>query len=262
MRNPETKGIYLPLARQHVRAASRWIHEVGTDYWYHPAGGAVTDPLGAAATTTGDELAENGWTSVSLVNTVGSGGDLLGGALTAGVPADAGDANHILTNASGDLLVCSPMFGTYGHGLMASKLVGRRTPPTSLNLEAYAAFSVTSADEPTSGFGFFEDATTTTSATEALQTAFISANSANFELNTNASTTLTSVGAACDSNWHLWRITMKYNSAGVATAYWYIDDVLQGSLPPTTDEAPYAFGLHTLTTNRLKMSWFHVYYDW
>lgn len=254
-RGGPTKNFYLPLARQHVRSASRWIHEVGTDYWYHPAGGSIMDPLAAASTATGDELAENGWTATSLVNTVGSGGDLLSS-------SDPGDANHILTNASGDLLVCSPIFGTYGHGLMASKLVGKNTVPTSLNLEAYAAFSVASADEPTSGFGFFEDATTTTSATEALQTAFISSNGANFELNTNASTTLTSVGAAIDTNWHLWRITMKYNTSGVATAYWYIDDVLQGSLPPTTDEAPYAFGLHSLTTNRLKMSWFHIYYDW
>ena len=74
------RNIYLPLARQHVRAGSRWMHEAGTDYWLMPAGGAVTDPFGAASTATGDELAENGWVATSLVNTAGSGADFMSAA--------------------------------------------------------------------------------------------------------------------------------------------------------------------------------------
>lgn len=252
-RGGPTSNFYLPLARQHVRSGSRWAHEIGTDYWLHLTPGL--DQLAAASTATGDELAENGWTSTSMVNTTGSGADLLSS-------TDPGVPNHALTNASGDILVSPAMFGNYGHAMMASRLVGKNTLPTSLNLECYAAFTVASADEPTSGFGFFEDATTTTTATEALQLAFVSSNSANFELNTNASTTLTSVGAAVDNSWHMWKVSLKYDTAGVARAYWYIDGTLQGSVITTTDEAPYAFGLHSLTTNRVGMGIVHIYYDW
>ena len=255
------RNIYLPLARQHVRAGSRWMHEAGTDYWLMPAGGAVTDPFGAASTATGDELAENGWTCTSLVNTVGSAGDLLGG-VPAATPADAGVPNHALGNATGDLLVSPVLFGDYGHALMAANIAGKKRLPNRLVLEAYAAFTVATADEPTSGFGFFEDATTTTSATEALQLAFISSNSANFELNTNASTTLTDAGAAVDNAWHLWKIELLWDTAGVVRANWYIDGSHQGYIVPTNDEAPYAFGAHNLTTNRLGLGWVHIYYDW
>jgi len=252
-RGGPTKNFFLPLARQHVRSASRWAHEVGTDYWYHPAGGAVFDPLGAASTATGDELAENGWTSTSLVNTVGSGADLLSA-------SDVGVGNHILTNATGDLLVSPVMFGDYNHGLMASRLVGKNVLPKSLNLECRAAWTVTSTDEVTSGWGFFEDATTTTSATEALQVAFISAGATRFELNSNAGTS-PSIGPLLDAAWHTWKITLRYDTAGVARAYWFIDDVLQGNVQITQDEAPYAFGLHVLL-NDLAMGWIHIFYDW
>lgn len=252
-----TKGIYLPLARQHVRAASRWAHEVGTDYWYHPAGGAVFDPLGAASTATGDELAENGWTVTSLVNTNGSGADLLGGIAA----ADVGVGNHALTNASGDLMVSPVMFGSYDHALMAARLVGKKRLPSKLILECRAAFTITAADEPTSGFGFFEDATTTTAATEALQLAFISTGATTFELNSNAGAATADAGAALDSAWHTWRIELRYDTSAVAQAYWYMDDALQGNVAITQDEAPYAFGMHVLT-NDLGLGWVHIFYDW
>jgi hypothetical protein len=264
-RGGPTKNIYLPLARVHVNGGDLWQYRMGTDYWLMPAGSAADDPTGAAATTSGPELAESGWTVTSIVNTAGSGGDFLGGTMTAGVPADPGSPNHFLSDASGDLAVSPVLFGDYGHGLAASKMVGRNTRPTKLVLETYSAFTVASADEPTTGFGFFEDATTTTSATEALQHSFISSNGTNFELNTNASTSLTSVGATVASvgaTFHLWRIEYRFATDGTARAYWYIDDELQGSILPTTDEFPLAFGVHSLTTNRVGLGWVHIYYDW
>jgi hypothetical protein len=108
----------------------------------------------------------------------------------------------------------------------------------------------------------FEDATTTTTATEALQLAFISSNAANFEYNTNASTTLTDVGAAIDNNWHNFVQEFLYDTSGVFRSNWYIDGAFQGFILPTTDEAPYAWGAHALTTNVVKIGVVHIYYDW
>ena len=84
----------------------------------------------------------------------------------------------------------------------------------------------------------------------------------NFELNTNASTTLTSVGALIATTWKTWRIELRYDTSGVARAYWFIEGVLQGSVVTTIGEYPLAFGVHTLTTNRLKLGPVHIYYDW
>ncbi len=250
-----TKNFYLPLARRHV-AADRWQDTPGTDFWFMPALLMGTTVAGS------NRLIDNGWTLEAEHGVAGSASDFGGGVITAGIPTTPGIPAHIAHLATGDITVSPPVFGGYDHMLAASWIVGRNTLPTSLNLETRAAFTTASADEPTSGFGFFEDATTTTTATEALQLAFISSNSANFELNTNASTTLTSVGAAISTTWKTWKITIRYNTAGVATAYWYINGALQGSLAPTTGEAPYAFGVHTLTTNVVKVGPTHIWYDW
>src|SRR3990167_5162807 len=110
-----TKKFYLPITRKHVRAGSRWAHEIGTDYWLHPTSGL--DQAGAASTATGDELAENGWIATSLVNTVGSGADF-------GSSSDPGTPNHFLTNATGDLLESPRLFGTYSHMRAAADIAG------------------------------------------------------------------------------------------------------------------------------------------
>jgi len=249
------KNYLLPLARLHIQG-DRWQDSIGTDYWMHPALLMGTTVAGS------NRLVDNGWTLEAEHGVAGSGGDFLGGTVTAGVPDDPGIPPHVALLLTGDLIVSPPIFGSYDHAMAASAIVGRKTRPTRLVMDVRAAFTTASADEPTSGFGFFEDATTTTSATEALQLAFISSNSANFELNTNASTTLTDVGAEVDNDWHDWRIEMLYDTAGVIRANWYIDRALQGYIVPTQDEAPYAFGAHTLTTNVVKIGPVHIFYDW
>lgn len=256
-RGGATKNFYLPLARRHV-TADRWIDTPGTDFWLMPALLSATSTAGLDTITSSD----GGWTMEAEHAVIGSAGDFGGGALTAGIPATPGIPTHYALILTGDLIVSPPVFGGYDHMLAAAWCVGKKVVPTSLNLECRAAFTVGSADEPTSGFGFFEDATTTTAATEALQLAFISSNGVNYELNTNASTSLTSVGAAIAVAWKTWKISIRYNTAGVATASWYINGALQGSLPPTTGEAPYAFGAHVLTTNVLKLGPVHIWYDW
>lgn len=252
---PGLKSFYLPLARKHVMA-DRWKNEIGTDYWFMPA---LLDGTTVAGS---NRLVDNGWTFEAEHAVGGSGSNFLGGTLTAGVPATPGIPTHVALLATGDIVASPPVFGGYDHAMQASIIVGKRDRPTKLVMDVRAAFTTASADEPTSGFGMFEDATTTTTATEALQLAFISSNSANFELNTNASTALTDVGALVDNAWHDFRVVFDYDTTGVVRARWYIDRAYQGFIVPTQGEAPWAFGAHTLTTNVVKVGPVHIFYDW
>lgn len=242
------KKIFMPLARQHCRAGARWAHEIATDYWLQPTPGL--DQAGAAATTTGDELAENGWTATSLVNTAGSGADFASA-------TDGGVPNHFLTNASGDLLKSPAMFGSYDHMWGASRLLNQRQLPRYLVAEFFGAMTVHSADEPRSGWGFVEDGGA--AGTDADLLAWISSDGANFQIASNAGTP--SNGAADDALWHRFRITLDRQDSLVS---WHIDDVLQGNVAGliTADEFPVAFGFHALTTNRPALGLTHVFYDW
>ena len=254
-RGGPTKNFYLPLARKHVMA-DRWQDEVGTDFWMMPALLMGTTVAGS------NRVIDNGWTLEAEHGVAGAGSAFRGGVITAGVPATPGLPAHVALLATGDILASPPVFGGYDHMLAAAWCVGKDELPTKLILETRAAFTTSSANEPTSGFGFFEDATTTTTATEALQLAFISSDSANFQLATNASSTLVDVGAAVSAAWKTWKIVIDYTTAAVIRASWYINGTLQGSIVPTTNEAPYAFGAHTLTTNVVKIGPTHIYYDW
>ena len=256
MAEGELKKIYLPLARQHVRAGSRWAHDVGTDYWLQPTPGL--DQAGAASTATGDELAENGWTATSLVNTAGAAADFMSA-------ADKGTPNHFLTDASGDLLESPAMFGDYAHAWAASRIAGMLDLPRFLIAEFFGAMTVHSADEPRSGWGFIEDGGSV--ATEADQAAFISSDGTNFQLGANAGTPVN--GDADDAGWHLFRLVMDRVAA---TSYWYMTTTTgaalarQGSstttVAITADEFPVSFGFHALTTNRPALGLTHVFYDW
>lgn len=254
-RGGPTKNFYLPLARKHVMA-DRWQDTAGTDFWLMPALLMGTTVAGS------NRVIDNGWTLEAEHGVDGSGGDFRGGVITAGSPSDPGIPNHVALLATGDLIVSPTIFGDYAHMLAAAQVVGRGTLPTKLIMDVRAAFTTASGNEPTSGFGFFEAGTTTTSATENLQLAFISSDSANFQLATNASSTLVDVGAAVSATWKNWRIVLDYTTSAVFRASWFINGVLQGSIVPTTDEAPYAFGAHTLSSNVVKIGPVHIFYDW
>ncbi len=256
-RGGPTSNFYLPLARKHVMA-DRWWDTVGTDFWLMPNITMGTTVDGS------NEVIDNGWTLEAEHGVAGSGSKFRGGVITAGAPATPGIPAHVALLATGDLIVSPPVFGGYDHMLAAAWCVGKdkHQLPTKLIMDVRAAFTVASANEPTSGFGFFEDSTTTTSATENLQLAFISSDSANYQLATNASSALVDVGAAIAVAWKEWRIVLDYTTAGVRRASWFINGTLQGSIVPTDSEAPYAFGAHTLTTNNLLLGPVHIFYDW
>ena len=250
------KKFYLPITRKHVNAGSRWAHQIGTDYWLHPTSGL--DQAAAASTATGDELAENGWIATSLVNTVGSGADF-------GSSSDKGTPNHFLTNASGDLLESPRLFGDYAHMRAAADIAGMAKLPRFLIARFWGSMTVATADEPRSGWGFFEDAGAV--GTEAVQAAFISSDGTYFQIGANAGTPANL--AADDTDWHEFVIVMAVTEQ---KAYGYIDPTWRFGSPPlgvalgsvdiTADEAPYGFGFHALTTNRPALGLTHVYYEW
>src|SRR3990167_5490802 len=251
------KKFYLPLARQHCRAGSRWAHEIGTDYWLQMTSGL--DQAGAASTATGDELAENGWIATSLVNTVGAGGDFGSLGDTTRTP------NHFLTDASADLLESPRMFGDYAHMRAAADLAGMSDLPRFLIARFWGAMTVHSADEQRSGWGFFEDAGAV--GTEAVQQGFISSDGTNFQIGANAGTPDDLV--ADDAVWHDFVIVLAVTEQ---KAYGYVDPTWRFGSPPlgaalgsvdiTADEAPYFLGFHALTTNRPALGLTHVYYEW
>ena len=252
------KNFYLPLARKHVRAGARWAHEMGTDYWLHITSGL--DQAAAASTATGDELAENGWIATALTNTVGAGGDF--GALgdTTRTP------NHFLTDAAGDLLESPRLFGTYEHMRGAADIAGMSDMPRFLIARFWGAMTVHSADEPRTGWGFFEDAGNIT--LEAVQAGFISSDGTNFQIGANAATPVNL--QADDALWHEFVIVLDVLTL---KAYGYVDPTWRAYEPPplpsalgsialAADEVPYGFGMHMLTTNRPGLGLTHIYYDW
>lgn len=253
---PLGRKYYQVLARQHVRAGSRWAHEMGTDFWLHPTSGL--DQAGAASTATGDELAENGWIATSLVNTAGSGG-------TFGTSVTTAPPPHFLTNASGDLLESPAFLGTYSHMRAAADMVGSRDMPRFLIARFFGAMTVHTANEPRTGWGFGEDAGGV--ATEAIQAAWISSDGTNFQIGANAGTPVDMV--ADDALWHEFAIVMDVLNQ---TSYGYVDPTWRAYDPPplgsalgsvaiVATEAPYFFGMHALTTNRPGLGLTHLYYD-
>mgnify|MGYP001614712087 CR=1 FL=1 len=262
MASPNVKGIYLPLARQHVRAGSRWAHEIGTDFWLRPSGGL--DQAGAASTATGDELAENGWVATSLVNTAGVGADFRGGVFTKGAGktrdgsfVDAGTPSHFLTNLDADLLSSPALFGNADDMEAAAELAGQANLPNILGVSFWGAMTVHTAAELDSGWGFIEDDGSPATAADAI--AFIYTDGTNFALQANGSL-LGAVQKADDALWHKFRIELDFRGEIV----WWIDGALQqrNAVAITLDEFPAKFGFAAGTTNRPGLGLTHVYYDW
>lgn len=262
MANPNVKSIYLPLARQHVRAGARWAHEVGTDYWLHPTSGL--DQAAAASTATGDELAENGWVATSLVNTAGSAADFRGGVFTRaagrtrdGSFVDTGTPSHFLTNATADLLRSPYMFGNADDMEAAAELAGQGSLPNILGVSFWGSMSVHSAAELNSAWGFINAAGSP--ATSADYLAGIYTDITNFALQ-SAGVIVGAVGPADDALWHKFRIEIDFR--GKIT--WWVDgaNMRETVVAIPADVFPVAFGFHALTTNRPLLGLTHVYYDW
>lgn len=240
------------LSRVHVRQGADWGNAMGTDYWLTLNSGF--DLAAAASTATALELAEAGWTATSLVNTAGSGADFASS-------SDKGTPNHLLTNASADLLSSPAIFGDYVHMDAARVMMGRDSLPRYLIAEFWGAMTVASADEPRSGWGFIEDGGSP--ATQADQLAFISSDSTNFQIAANAGTPVDLV--ASDTNWHKFKIVLERLSGKVACSIdgtSYLTRSSATTLSITGDEFPVKFGFHALTTNRPALGLTHIYYAW
>lgn len=262
-RGGPTKNFYLPLARVHITEGFRWGQALGSDYWLGWNSGL--DILAAASTATGEELAENGWTATSMVNTAGAGADFGGGLHTPvnggfGTFGDAASPNHALTNATGDILLSPAIFGDAAHMWAAARILGKSTLPRYLIAEFWAAFTVASADETTSAIGFFEDGAT--ASTEADQYAVIRSDGTNFLLQGNAATLAT--GPAIATTWAWWKIVLDHQGATGPNVYAYRNNTIFSATAGVgaQDEFPLKFGLHSLTTNRQGLGPVHIYYDW
>ena len=235
-------GLIIPAPasrRVHVTRPSLWTRAAGTDFWLKPdinfAGGAA-DEL----------LTDNGWTLTSVTLTAGTLADLL-------TSADVGTPSIAALDAGSDLLLSPSIFGDYGHGLMAGQFLGYT--PTTLNLEIYANFSVSTAAETTSGFGF----STGSSLTATNHIAFIYSDATNFAMRGTPGTgAYTDVGALRDATYHLWRITA---TAG-GTVEWFIDGTSQGTITLVADLFPTAFSgsIVAAGTNRVNIAWAHIFY--
>lgn len=231
------------LRRKHVRSALDWGDQIGTDYWFAP-GSSMT-----GATTF--LLSSRGWTTTSMVLTAGDGADFMSA-------ADVGTPRTALTDATADILQSPALFGDYNHARLAQIIMGEKILPRYLILDAYAAFTVASADEEQTAFGLWDDGGTISTAAD--QLAAISSDGTNFLIHNGADE---DVGAAIDNAYHWWRIQIDRSISAVTNGVeWFMDGVSQGTIDREADQFPAYFGIHSLTTNRISLAGAHIYYAW
>ena len=223
-------------------------HGAATDYWINfldaanqTAAASATNPAGLS-----------GWlhTTTSLVATAGTAGDL-------NSSADQTPA-HILTNASADLFRTPRMFGGYDQFQRVADVLGYL--PTKLYVDFYAAFTVISADEPTSAIGLFTGTDVTAAGgaggiyidTTPAPDCFAFASDGQADTTTNPT---------ADTAWHKFRLEFG------ATVAWYTDVATPGTLAVAgsgitleTDIWPQPFSMIAGTTNRPALSWVHIWY--
>ena len=216
-----------------------------TDYWWNFTG--TTNQTAAAAATNPAGL--SGWlhTTTSLVQTAGTAGDL-------DSYADH-TPSHILTDAASDAFVTPRIFGGADQFDRVADVLGYR--PTILRCDVYAAFTVNTANEATSFFGFCAPAVT--DITAAGGAAGIHSDGTNFKLSSDNGT---DAGAAKDNLWRKWRIDL----GPTTTTTWYMDATpsgtltSQGTITTETDIFPVSWKMIVSTTNRIGISWIHVSY--
>lgn len=222
-----------------------------TDYWWNFQG--TTNQTAAAGATTPYGLSGWGHTTTSLAQTAGTAGDL-------DSYADH-TPSHILTDAAADAFVTPRIFGGADQFDRVAQVLGYR--PTSLIVDTYAAFTVATAAETTSFFGLCAPATTDIAA---------AGGGGGIRSNGTASTFfLTSdngsdAGANIDNLWRRWRIQFG-TSAGLTTTEWFMDTTpsgtltSQGTITTETDIWPLSYKMIVATTNRIGISWIHIFYQ-
>lgn len=238
-----SRGDLESLRRRHVTNPLYWANEPATDYWIIAAANGMLTASGQNLITDG------GWTATSLAVADGSAADFLS-------KSDVGTPGEITTNAAADLLESPAIFGDYAHAHAAAVIMGQRSLPRYLVMDAYARFSVASADELTTNLGFVEDGGSIVVSADIM--AAIYSDSANWCIQANAveskSTTLT-----VDNDYHWFRILMD---KATSLSYGYLDGTLINSIAITADEFPVSWGFGNGTTNRIQLNQAHIFYDW
>lgn len=230
----------LALNRVYCSNPLDWQYTIATDYM--AKFGTMTDLVDSG--TAGTLLTGRGWAVTSSAFAAPAGADFISS-------ADAQTHAGWLTDASGDILRSPVMFGDYNHARAVQQILGYL--PTSLVMEAGLTFTVASADENQSAFGFLEDGGTSSVAAD--QLAAIYSDGTNFILRSDADS---DTGAVIDTSYHVWKIVVRTGATdGVE---WFIDGTSQGTMDTKTDEFPVSFFMHSLTTNRMRLGWVHIYY--
>lgn len=237
----------MALLQRRVHVGPRdWDNGAATDYWLN-FNGAANQVAAASATNPGGL---SGWfyTTTSLVATPGTAGDLNA----------SGDVtpSHILTNAAADAFVTPRIFGGYDQFQRVADVLGYA--PTELVVDQYAAFTVASANETTSFFGLCAPATTDISAAGGGGGIHSGGTASTFFLTSDNGS---DAGASIDTSWHKWRIIF-----GSSTTEWF-DDIAtpgtlasRGTITTETDIWPLAYKMIVSTTNRIGLSWVHIWY--
>ena len=217
-----------------------------TDYGINFNG--TSNQVAAASATNPYGLSGSGFTTTSLVATPGTAGDFQS--------SSDFTPTHILTDASADAFVTPRIFGGYDQFQRVADVLGYL--PTTLRLDAYAAFTVASANETASFFGFVAPATTDAAAAGAGPCIRSGGTASTFFLTSDNGS---DAGGNIDTAWHRWRINITS-----ATAEWFDDIAAAGTLASRgtiTTEAdiwPLSFKMIVTTTNRIGLSWFKISY--
>ncbi len=207
--------------RHHVHGAD-WDDDYGTDYHMAPSAAEIS------GTGQREDLSDVGWTTTGLA-----------GQYVPGVSADfitegtLGVPNHYVTNAASDTLQSPDLFGDWVHAQQSGQLLG--FIPTTLTMAAWLAFSVASNNETAVGIGFSDAGGSILTAGDAI--AVIHSNGTNFICRSSADS---DVGAAIDTNWHLWKIVLSMGTTDAIE--WFIDGTSQGTLDLRTGVFPASWG--------------------
>lgn len=238
---PLDRGDFEQLLRQHVRNPYNWGHEVGTDFWLHAN---ANGSLGASTTWL---ISDAGWTATSLAMASGSGADFM-------TASDVGTPGQYTQNAQNDLLQSPAIFGDYAHARAAMLLLGKKTLPRYLIMDALARFSVVANAETTTALGFVEDGGSIVTANDAM--AVVVSDGTSFDIRSGAATG-TGVVAA-DTAVHRFRIVCDRTNS---LAYLYVDGTASGSVAIQADEWPASFGAGSGGANNLvQLNQAHIFY--
>lgn len=214
--------------RKHVSVRD-WADKTATDFWFSGSSFILSG-------TTPEGWRLNG--SAAQVTNASQTADFLS--------SSDRDGPYITSTTSADYIV-SPMI--FGDNVAADAIqAAHGWTPTKLIAEFRAAFSTNSANETASrvGLGDFVNSSNTR------DVASIYSNGTNFLLQSSAAS---DTGAAIDTTFHTWKIVVGSN------VEWFIDGASQGTIALIADKWPVTFGFYVSTTNRIRLSFAHIWYE-